>query len=160
MACANGHYNEPNQRYCGTCGALLGDGSDTHESETDARSTWDVLRLIAAAGGVILAIGTLLPWIAGYSPVNRREVTLNAVQYDGYTGVMFLLGGALIVFLVFRDQEVGAAIAGVLLGIWLLTLWGQLNPPRASIQWGWFVSLLGAAMASIAASLHANGHRI
>jgi hypothetical protein len=120
---------------------------------------WD---LIAAAGGVLLAIGVFLPWYKA-NPDNRNAVVAgvhgagvsawNAHHLLRYLFLVVAIAPLILLYIIVRDHELSwprgelTAVIGIV-AFGLAGYLGVIDRPgtpkgEVSLQFGWFVAMLG-----------------
>jgi hypothetical protein len=130
--------------------------------------------VIAALGGILLALGVFLPW---YATSHNRNARLNGARGDFSAWVAhpilrwLLLAAAVaplvLAYIVARDQqlswprgELTAVVAMTAVG--LILYFGFLSRPgeppgQISLRIGWLVSLAGAVLMLVGGAVRAGG---
>jgi uncharacterized membrane protein len=130
--------------------------------------------IIAAVGGLLLAIGVFLPW---YSPnTDNRNANVNGVRdavsaFDAHSIVRWLLLAAalapiILLYIVIRDHELSwprgemTAVVGII-AFGLTAYLGIIDrpgepPSEISLAIGWYLSFLGTIMIAVGGSIRAS----
>ena len=130
--------------------------------------------ILAALGGLLLALGVFLPW---YSPnTQNRNANVNGVRttvsaYDAHTIMRWLLIAAaaapiVLLWVVIRDHQLSwprgemTAVIGII--AFGLTMYvGVIDRPgepsgEIGLSYGWFVALLGTILIAVGGSYRAS----
>ena len=130
--------------------------------------------ILAALGGLLLALGVFLPW---YSPnTQNRNANVNGVRttvsaYDAHTIMRWLLIAAaaapiVLLWVVIRDHQLSwprgemTAVIGII--AFGLTMYvGVIDRPgepsgEIGLSYGWFVGLLGTILITVGGSYRAS----
>jgi uncharacterized membrane protein len=130
--------------------------------------------ILAALGGLLLALGVFLPW---YSPnTQNRNANVNGVRttvsaYDAHTIMRWLLIAAaaapiILLWVVIRDHQLSwprgemTAVIGII--AFGLTMYvGVIDRPgepsgEIGLSYGWFVALLGTILIAVGGSYRAS----
>jgi len=130
--------------------------------------------IIAAVGGLLLALGVFLPW---YSPnTDNPNANVNGVRdavsaFDTFSIMRWLLLAAaaapiILLWIVIRDHElswprgemtavVGIIAFGLTMYVGVIDRPGE-PPSEISLAIGWFVSLLGTILIAVGGSYRAS----
>ncbi len=130
--------------------------------------------IIAAVGGLLLALGVFLPW---YSPnTANRNANVNGVRdavsaFDTFSIMRWLLLAAaaapiILLWIVIRDHElswprgemtavVGIIAFGLTMYVGVIDRPGE-PPSEISLGIGWFISLLGTILIAVGGSYRAS----
>jgi hypothetical protein len=133
-----------------------------------------ISELLAAAGGVLLAVGVFLPW---YKPnTENRNANVNGIRdsvsaFDAHTVLRWLLLGAaaapiILLWIVIRDHQlswprgemtavVGIIAFGLTMYVGVIDRPGE-PPSEISLGIGWFISLLGTILITVGGSYRAS----
>jgi uncharacterized membrane protein len=130
--------------------------------------------ILAALGGLLLALGVFLPW---YSPnTQNRNANVNGIRtsvsaYDAHTIMRWLLIAAaaapiILLWIVIRDHQLSwprgemTAVIGII--AFGLTMYvGVIDRPgdpsgEVGLSYGWFVALLGTMLIAVGGSYRAS----
>jgi hypothetical protein len=130
--------------------------------------------IIAAVGGLLLALGVFLPW---YKPnTANRNANINGIRdsvsaFDVHTIMRWLLLAAaaapiILLWIVIRDHQlswprgemtavVGIIAFGLTMYVGVIDRPGE-PPGEISLGFGWFVSLLGTILIAVGGSYRAS----
>ncbi len=130
--------------------------------------------ILAAVGGLLLAIGVFLPW---YSPnTDNRNANVNGVRdavsaFDAHSILRWLLLAAalapiVLLWIVVRDHELSwprgemTAVIGII-AFGLTAYVGIIDrpgepPSEISLGFGWYISLLGTILIAVGGSYRAS----
>ena len=131
--------------------------------------------VIAAVGGLLLALGVFLPW---YKPnTANRNANVNGVRdavsaFDVHSLLRWLLLAAaaapiILLWIVIRDHKLSwprgemTAVVGIIAFGFVMYV-GVIDrpgdpPSEISLGFGWFISLLGTIMIALGGSIRASG---
>ena len=133
-----------------------------------------ISELLAAAGGVLLALGVFLPW---YKPnTENRNANVNGIRdsvsaFDAHMILRWLLLAAaaapiILLWIVIRDHQlswprgemtavVGIIAFGLTMYVGVIDRPGE-PPSEISLGFGWFISLLGTILIAVGGSYRAS----
>ncbi len=133
-----------------------------------------ISELIAAAGGLLLAVGVFLPW---YKPnTENRNANVNGAReavsaFDAHTIIRWLLLAAalapiILLWIVIRDHELSwprgemTAVVGII-AFGLTGYVGLVDrpgepPSQISLGFGWYLSFLGTILIAVGGAYRAS----
>lgn len=133
----------------------------TVSTSPEQTSRWPILRLIAALGAVAVVIGSVGPW----ATVSMFSVSADVNGTDG-DGVYTLIGGLLILALVYTRNSATAIVFAVLTAMTLTSdlsnvsdLIGDPGLGDISVGWGLHLATAGAVIALVALVVQTIGDR-
>jgi len=128
---------------------------------TSATADRPLIRLIAVLGAIAIAIGSFTPWAS--VSASFMSVDVNGTEGDG---VITLVGGIVILGLVFSRKHLAGIIVGIITGGILLSDLGSVADlvndddfATVSVGWGLYLATAGAVVAVVALILLKLGER-
>ena len=131
--------------------------------------------IIAAVGGVLLALSVFLPWYSAQSGQpereRRRDEGRHVAAWDAHTILRYLflaaaLAPIVLLYIVVRDHELSwprgemTAVIGII-AFGLVVYQGVIDrpgepPSEISSTYGWFMALLGTILITVGGSYRAS----
>lgn len=119
---------------------------------TSVSPGWPLPRLLAALGAIAIIIGSVTTWAS----VSGSYMSIDIKGTEG-DGVITLVGGVVILGLLFVRKYGGGIIVGILTGGVLVTdlvnvggIAGEVGVATVSVGWGLYLATVGAAIAVVA----------
>lgn len=126
---------------------------------------WSPQRIAAAIGAAAIVVGSFSPWLTVSSAFG--SLTVNGTD-ESNDGLATLVGGLIILALIVAAKYVGAIVVAFLTGAVLLydliNVRNKISENeeefiQASVGWGLWLALVGAAVALVGTGIHEKAQR-